>query len=220
MTISPGRRALLIHLAAYVAVNGALLALNAMQTPAPGEAREWWALWPLGGWGIGLAAHALAEWAESRTHEGQLLADPDIRGVAVHLFAYLAVNALLIGVNLIQTPDNLWFIWPLLGWGLGLAAHAFLAYRAVTLRTVERYAAEQRILTEMQLERQAADIAASVAQPAKPAKKKAPASTKRRKQAGVKTKKKTVARRGSAAKRAAKKKPKTAKAKKPAGKKP
>jgi len=206
MTTSPGRSALLIHLAVYVAVNGGLLALNAMQTPAPGEARQWWALWPLGGWGIGLAAHAFAEWAESRSKEGQLLGDPDIRGVAVHLFVYLAVNALLIGVNLTTSPDNLWFFWPLLGWGLGLAAHAFLAYRAVTLRTVERYATEQRILTEIQLERQAADIAAAVAQPEKPAKKKAPATRKRRKQASAKPKKKAAARRGSAAKRATKKK--------------
>ncbi|MFQ5626365.1 MAG: 2TM domain-containing protein, partial [Methyloligellaceae bacterium] len=153
MTPSPGRRALLTHLAVYLAVNGALLALNATQTPAPGETHQWWALWPLGGWGIGLAAHALAEWAGSRAREGQLLADPDIRGVALHLFVYLSVNALLIGVNLTTSPESLWFIWPLLGWGLGFAAHAFLAYRAVTLRTVERYAAEQRILAEMQLER-------------------------------------------------------------------
>ena len=217
MTTSPGRRAFLTHLAVYVAVNGGLLALNAMQTPAPGGApREWWALWPLGGWGIGLAAHGLAEWAESRSGEGRLLADPDVRGVAVHLFLYLAVNAFLIGVNLTKSPESLWFIWPLLGWGLGLAAHAFLAYRAVSLRTVERYAAEQRILAEMQLERQAAEIAAAVAQPAK---KKAPATRKRRKQAAAKPKKKTAARRGTATKRAPAKKPKTTKAKKPASKK-
>jgi hypothetical protein len=39
------------------------------------------------------------------------------------------VNALLIIVNLSTTPDKLWFYWPLLGWGIGLAAHAFGVYR-------------------------------------------------------------------------------------------
>ncbi len=217
MTTSLGRKAFLTHLAIYLAINGALLALNAMQTPAPGGGlREWWALWPLGGWGIGLAAHGFAEWAQTRNGEGRLLGDPNVRGVAVHLFVYLSVNALLIGMTLTTSPGNLWFIWPLLGWGAGLAAHAFLAYRAVTLRTVERYAAEQRILTEMQLERQAAEIAAAIAQPAK---KQAPATRIRRKQAAAKTKKKTAARRATATKRVPAKKPKTTKAKKSARKK-
>jgi hypothetical protein len=216
MTTSPGRTAFLIHLAAYVAVNGGLLVLNALQTLEPGAAREWWAVWPLIGWGIGLAAHGLAEWTRQNAREGRLLADPDIRGVAVHLFVYLAVNALLIGVNLTKSPDTLWFIWPLLGWGLGFAAHAWLAYRAVLHKTVERYATEQRILTEIQLERQAAEIAAAVGQPDKPAKKKTPARAKRRKQAAAKPKKKTAARRGAVPKRAPAKKPNTAKAKKPA----
>ncbi len=135
--------------------------------------------------------------------EGQLLGERDVRGVAMHLFVYLAVNALLMVINLSQSPQSIWFIWPLLGWGLGLAAHAWLVYRAVTRRTVERYAAEQRILTEMQLERQAAEIAAAVAQPEK---KKTPATRKRRKQAAAKTTKKRAARSGTAAKRPAKKK--------------
>ncbi len=136
--------------------------------------------------------------------EGQLLGERDVRGVAVHLFAYLAVNALLMVINLSQSPRSIWFIWPLLGWGLGLAAHAWLVYRAVTRRTLARYAAEQRILTEMQLERQAAEIAAAVAQPEK---KKAPATRKRRKQAAAKPRKKAAARRGTVTRRKVKKKP-------------
>jgi len=30
---------------------------------------------------------------------------------------------ILIAVNLIFTPDKLWFYWPLLGWGIGILAH-------------------------------------------------------------------------------------------------
>lgn len=198
MSVSPGRKAFLAHLAVYLVVNTVLFAINATQTPDPGETREWWAVWPLAGWGLGLAAHAFAEWAESRSREGQLLADPDVRGVAVHLFVYLSVNAFLIVVNITTSPESLWSIWPLLGWGLGLAAHAWLAYRAVLRKTMEHYATEQRLLTEMQLEAQAAEIAAAIE---KPEKKKPPATRKRRKQATSKTTKKKAARRRTAAKR-------------------
>ena len=53
------------------------------------------------------------------------------RSFLVHLFAYLAVNALLIAVNLLYSPGHYWFLFPLIGWGLLLAAHAYAAfYRA------------------------------------------------------------------------------------------
>ena len=44
-------------------------------------------------------------------------------GVFFHFSAYVLVNAILIAVNLIFTPDRLWFYWPLLGWGIGILAH-------------------------------------------------------------------------------------------------
>jgi len=45
-------------------------------------------------------------------------------GFRAHLFAYVLVNAGLVAMNLIQTPNGyFWAIWPILGWGLGLAAH-------------------------------------------------------------------------------------------------
>ncbi len=212
MSASTGRKAFLTHLATYLVVNAVLFAINATQTLEPGETREWWAIWPLAGWGIGIAAHAFAEWAEARSAEGRLLADPDVRGVAVHLFVYLSVNTFLIVLNITTSPETLWSIWPLLGWGLGLAAHAWLVYRAVLRKTMEHYVTEQRLLTEMQLEAQAAEIAAALEQGEK---KKPPATRKRRKQAASKTTKKRAARKGTAAKRTAKRRGK----KKPPAKK-
>ena len=44
----------------------------------------------------------------------------DDRGFVIHCAAYLAVNALLIVINLVTTPATYWFYWPLLGWGLGV----------------------------------------------------------------------------------------------------
>ncbi|MCE9532262.1 MAG: 2TM domain-containing protein [Planctomycetes bacterium] len=45
-------------------------------------------------------------------------------GFNIHLAVYLAVNALLIIINLATSSGYLWFLWPLFGWGLGLLAHA------------------------------------------------------------------------------------------------
>jgi hypothetical protein len=49
----------------------------------------------------------------------------EIRGFYVHLGVYVIVNGSLFALNMITSPDTLWFYWPLLGWGIGLALHAF-----------------------------------------------------------------------------------------------
>ncbi len=41
----------------------------------------------------------------------------------VHAVVYVAVIMLLILINLTTRPGTLWFIWPLLGWGLAVALH-------------------------------------------------------------------------------------------------
>ena len=46
-----------------------------------------------------------------------------LRGFYMHLTVYVLVNVLLLAINLATTPDRLWFYWPLLGWGIGVAAH-------------------------------------------------------------------------------------------------
>ena len=51
---------------------------------------------------------------------GTLLGDT---GFFFHFSSYVLVNLILIAVNLIFTPDKLWFYWPLLGWGIGILAH-------------------------------------------------------------------------------------------------
>lgn len=51
------------------------------------------------------------------------------RGFRFHLILYIAVNLLLIVLNFTLSPDKLWFYWPLLGWGIGIAMHGFGIYR-------------------------------------------------------------------------------------------
>jgi len=47
-----------------------------------------------------------------------------LRGFYVHLTVYLLVNTFLLIINLLTSPGTLWFYWPLLGWGIGIVAHA------------------------------------------------------------------------------------------------
>jgi hypothetical protein len=49
-------------------------------------------------------------------------------GFLIHLVVYVLVNGLLIVVNLITSPANLWFIYPMLGWGLGVLVHGLRTY--------------------------------------------------------------------------------------------
>ncbi len=44
-------------------------------------------------------------------------------GFYVHGSVYAAVMLLLAVVNLVASPGTLWFIWPLMGWGLAVALH-------------------------------------------------------------------------------------------------
>ena len=134
--------------------------------------------------------------------------------VLIHFALYILVGAGLIAVNTVLTPASIWFHWPLLIWGAILAIHAWIAYRADLRRTVETYAAEQRILTEMQLEKQAAEIAAALAAEEAPAEEpKKPTRTRRKKAAKKPAKKSATGRKATTAKSA-----RTAKA--PATKKP
>ena len=56
-----------------------------------------------------------------------------LRGFYVHLATFIVVNAFLIILNLITSPDSLWFYWVLLGWGIGLIAHALQVYGSFTI---------------------------------------------------------------------------------------
>jgi hypothetical protein len=55
-------------------------------------------------------------------------------GFRINLAAYVGVNLLLLVINLLTTPDHLWFYWPLVGWGIGIVAHG----------TAEHYAGAPR----------------------------------------------------------------------------
>lgn len=47
----------------------------------------------------------------------------------VHFAVYVAVNAFLVLIWAMTSAEYFWPIWPILGWGIGLVAHAVSAYR-------------------------------------------------------------------------------------------
>jgi len=53
-----------------------------------------------------------------------------LRGFYIHAAIYVFVNIFLLLINLLTSPSSLWFYWPLLGWGVGLAVHAFVVFGA------------------------------------------------------------------------------------------
>jgi hypothetical protein len=44
-------------------------------------------------------------------------------GFGYHLTAYLAINAILVWINMDLFPHQAWAQWPIIGWGIGLAFH-------------------------------------------------------------------------------------------------
>lgn len=52
----------------------------------------------------------------------------ELRGFYGNLTAYLVVNLFLAILNLATAPEHIWFIWPLMGWGLGVLFHGMKVF--------------------------------------------------------------------------------------------
>ena len=52
----------------------------------------------------------------------------DKKDLFTHLITYASVSLFLIGLNLFTTPDYMWFLFPIGGWGIGVLIHAFTFY--------------------------------------------------------------------------------------------
>lgn len=66
-------------------------------------------------------------------------------GFYIHLSVYLAVNLLLITINLIKSSEVLWFIFPFMGWGIGVIFHAL---------SVFVFAGKGSLITEKMIEKE------------------------------------------------------------------
>lgn len=50
-----------------------------------------------------------------------------LKGFYIHLATYIGVMALIFFIDFL-TGGGWWFYWPLLGWGIGIIAHAFTVF--------------------------------------------------------------------------------------------
>ncbi len=53
------------------------------------------------------------------------------RSFKLHLSIYIIANIAMALANIALEPGNLWFYWPLIGWGLGVVSHYYFGvYKA------------------------------------------------------------------------------------------
>jgi transcriptional regulator with XRE-family HTH domain len=61
----------------------------------------------------------------------------DIKGFYSHLAFYIVAVAAMAATNLYMGTDNLWFIWPTIGWGMGVATHGLVVFEVLSLFGVD-----------------------------------------------------------------------------------
>ena len=57
----------------------------------------------------------------------------ELKGFYAHLISFIAVNAFLILINIVTYKEGggeVWFFFPLFGWGIGMAIHTFMVFVA------------------------------------------------------------------------------------------
>lgn len=55
----------------------------------------------------------------------------EIKGFYGNLASYILVNIGLLVLNLLTSPEYLWFFWPLFGWGIGVLIHGLVVFNAL-----------------------------------------------------------------------------------------
>ena len=56
------------------------------------------------------------------------------KAFTIHSIAYAIGNSALIAINLLFVPQFLWFVFPIVGWGSGLAVHYYLGVHTAPQR--------------------------------------------------------------------------------------
>jgi hypothetical protein len=66
------------------------------------------------------------------------------RGFTAHAMTYVLANAVMVTANLAFAPDFIWFLFPLLFWGLGLFMHYLFGVRRIGQEITKRQASVER----------------------------------------------------------------------------
>jgi hypothetical protein len=71
-------------------------------------------------------------------------------GFYIHLAVYIAVNIVLVAINLRTSPQYIWFKWPLIGWGIGVFFHAMGVFVFTGKSAIKENMIEKEIMREAQ----------------------------------------------------------------------
>jgi hypothetical protein len=52
----------------------------------------------------------------------------EIKGFYGNLISYIVFNLFFFILNMLTSPNELWFYWPLLGWGIGVLFHGMKVF--------------------------------------------------------------------------------------------
>ncbi len=52
----------------------------------------------------------------------------ELRSFYRNLLTYLMINVVIVIINLVTSPDRLWFYWVTIFWGIGLLFHAMTVF--------------------------------------------------------------------------------------------
>ena len=70
----------------------------------------------------------------------EIVSEEEKRDFSVHLVVYVLVNAMLIAINFIYSPEDIWFFYPLIGWGIGISMHYLFAVHWIQKELTEKEA--------------------------------------------------------------------------------
>ena len=70
----------------------------------------------------------------------EIVSGEEKRDFLVHLVVYVLVNAMLIAINFLYSPGDIWFFYPLIGWGIGISMHYLFGVRWIQKGLEEREA--------------------------------------------------------------------------------
>jgi len=114
-------RGLKAHWIPYIAVNSLLMLINLLTGFSGGN---FWFLYPLLSWGIGLSIHTSVILIK---HRYPYKSD---RGFYIHFAVILTVSVYLFLLNVITRVNYPWFAWPVAAMGIGVGEH-FVAYKRI-----------------------------------------------------------------------------------------
>ena len=78
----------------------------------------------------------------------RIIKEEEKRSFILHLILYITVNPLLIVINLLYSPQILWFYYPLIGWGFGLIMHYLFTFHWIDKILKEKEAKAEYFIKE------------------------------------------------------------------------